>query len=288
MRFAILLRGRLVCLLCSFHPVNIFLESHHMTFLKFFNRRRLLVGAAASLTAFVFGCIKGKNQAQKQNNSKNKSTTTDAGTSSSLPNADAGANGGSDAGAEPSTTPQSDAGEEEVIDCSQTDNDIEGPFYRPNVPVRSELDLYGDAGTELTLSGQVLDLDCNPIPNAVVDIWHADPTDVPVADLVDSDSVDYDNSSSEMRYRGQTATDTQGRYGFHTKKPGWYLNGGTFRPMHIHVKVWVGDNLKLTSQLYFAGDPYIAGDPWASLDRAVVLSADGPGAEKGTFNFVIS
>ena len=262
-----------------------------MTFLKFLNRRRLLVGTAASLTAFVLGCIKGKNQDQKQNNSKNKSATTDAGTASqpsSLSNADAGTNGGSDAGAEPPATSQSDAGEEDVIDCSQTDNDNEGPFYRPNVPVRSELDLYGDAGTELTLSGQVLDLDCNPIPNAVVDIWHADPTDVAVADLVDSDSVDYDNTSSEMRYRGQTATDAQGRYSFHTKKPGWYLNGGTFRPMHIHVKVWAGQTEKITTQLYFVGDPYIQGDPWASLDRAVALTADGPGAEKGTFNFVIS
>ena len=166
-----------------------------------------------------------------------------------------------DAGGEQATNHGDDAGPEDLIDCEQTANDIEGPFYRPNVPVRSELDLYGDAGTELTLSGRVLDLDCNPIPNAVVDIWHADPTDVPVADLVDSDSVDYDNTSSEMRYRGQTATDAEGRYSFHTKKPGWYLNGGTFRPMHIHVKVWVGDNLKLTSQLYFAGDPTFPATP---------------------------
>ena len=104
-------------------------------------------------------------------------------------------------------------------ECHQTGADIEGPFYRPNVPIRNELDLYGDAGTRLALSGRVLDLSCNPIPNAVVDIWHAAPTAVAVQDLQVSDAVDYDNTSSEMRYRGQTATDAQGRYSFHTKNP---------------------------------------------------------------------
>ena len=254
-----------------------------MTFFNFTTRRRLLVGTAASLMGFLVACTKVKNKLSQKtpSTSKTNNNNQDAGTSLEPPSA-------IDAGKESGNTPSSDAGEEEVVDCEQTDNDIEGPFYRPNVPVRSELDLYGDAGTELTLSGRVLDLDCNPIANAVVDIWHADPTDVAVENLVNADSVDYDNTSSEMRYRGQTATDSEGRYSFHTQKPGWYLNGGTFRPMHIHVKVWVGDDLKLTTQLYFAGDPYISGDPWASLDRAVALSPDGPGAEKGTFNFVLS
>tara|TARA_B100000683_G_scaffold275500_2_gene326498 strand:+ start:1739 stop:2509 length:771 start_codon:yes stop_codon:yes gene_type:complete len=248
-------------------------------------RRYFLKASGIGLGTLVLGCPSNRKPKSKISGQQDGGETTtarfDAGNSQTSQVIN-------DAGGEQATNHGDDAGPEDLIDCEQTANDIEGPFYRPNVPVRSELDLYGDAGTELTLSGRVLDLDCNPIPNAVVDIWHADPTDVPVADLVDSDSVDYDNTSSEMRYRGQTATDAEGRYSFHTKKPGWYLNGGTFRPMHIHVKVWVGDNLKLTSQLYFAGDPYISGDPWASLDRAVVLSADGPGAEKGTFNFVIS
>ena len=31
----------------------------------------------------------------------------------------------------------------------------------------------------------------------------------------------------------------------------------------------------------------MANDPWASLNRAVTLTPDGPGAEKGTFNFVL-
>ena len=75
----------------------------------------------------------------------------------------------------PTLTNTNDAGNDAPMECHQTGADIEGPFYRPNVPIRNELDLYGDAGTRLALSGRVLDLSCNPIPNAVVDIWHADP-----------------------------------------------------------------------------------------------------------------
>jgi protocatechuate 3,4-dioxygenase beta subunit len=171
--------------------------------------------------------------------------------------------------------------------CAPTDPDIPGPFYRPGVPIRSDLDLYGDAGVRLTLSGLVLGLDCNPIPDAVVEIWHADPTTVPVEELTAADSVDYDHTSAEMRYRGQIATDADGRYTFHTKKPGWYRVGSTFRPMHLHVKVWVGDRERLTTQLYFHGDPYIEGDPWASLDRAVTAVAAGEGRETATFNFTV-
>jgi catechol 1,2-dioxygenase len=155
------------------------------------------------------------------------------------------------------------------------------------VPVRTELDLYGDAGISLTVSGVVQDLECNPIPGAIVEIWHADPTTTAAGDLVGSDSVDYDNTSSEMRYRGQMAADSEGRYSFHTKKPGWYMNGGTFRPMHIHVKVWVGDREALTTQLYFSGDPYIAGDPWAGPGRTVAISTGSDGAESGTFDFTV-
>ena len=171
--------------------------------------------------------------------------------------------------------------------CDATDDDIEGPFYRSDAPVRSDLDLYGDPGTVFLLSGFVLDRDCNPIADAVVEIWHADPTAVPVDELTSTDSVDYDNSSAEMRYRGQIGTDADGRYAFRTKKPGWYLNGPRFRPMHFHMKVWVGGVERLTTQLYFEGDPYIEGDAWASLDRALAVVTEGVGVESARFDFTL-
>src|SRR5258708_12026109 len=57
--------------------------------------------------------------------------------------------------------------------CIPTTADIEGPYYRPGIPVRSELDLYGDPGERLRLSGVVLDVNCEPIQNATVEIWNS-------------------------------------------------------------------------------------------------------------------
>src|SRR5262245_57567273 len=88
--------------------------------------------------------------------------------------------------------------------CPETPPDIEGPFYVPGVPVREELDLYGDVGPRLTIDGVVLDTTCTPIEAAVVEIWHVGPNG------------NYDNHSPEMRYRGQTSTDVDGSYHFHT------------------------------------------------------------------------
>ncbi len=210
--------------------------------------------------------------------SGNVDTTGGTGDTAGDTSGDSGGGGGTDTA----------GGADAIEDCTVTDSDIEGPFYISDAPIRSNLDLYGDAGIVLTLSGRVLDAECNPIADAVVEIWHADPTTTPVGELTAADSVTYDNTSSEMRYRGQTPTDSEGRYTFRTKKPGWYLNGSRFRPMHIHVKVWAGGEERLTTQLYFAGDPHIEGDAWASEDRAVVLASDGVGRESGTFNFTLA
>jgi protocatechuate 3,4-dioxygenase beta subunit len=133
----------------------------------------------------------------------------------------------------------------------------------------------------------VTDLDCTPQPGAIVEIWHADPTTVQAEELSDSDSVDYDHNSPQMRYRGQLACDENGQYSLHTLKPGWYLNGSQFRPSHIHVKIWVDGVERLTTQLYFKGDPFIESDPWATDAMAVALGDDGAGGQSGQFDFVV-
>ena len=61
-----------------------------------------------------------------------------------------------------------------LVEDEVTDDDIQGPFYIADAPVRTELDLYGDEGTSLTISGRVLDADCEPLPLAVVEVWHAE------------------------------------------------------------------------------------------------------------------
>ena len=163
--------------------------------------------------------------------------------------------------------------------CVQTSTDIEGPFWIEGVPVRTNLDLYADPGMRLAISGKVLatDHDCAPLANAVVEIWHA------------NDAGAYDNDSPELRYRGQTATDAEGRWSFNTIKPGWYLNGSQYRPSHIHVKIHHQGVELLTTQLYFEGDPYLEDDPWAEESRVMSIKdrEDGSLACSYTFNVLV-
>ena len=174
--------------------------------------------------------------------------------------------------------------------CTATTSDITGPYWREGIPIRQNFDVYGDAGSALRLSGSVRDEQCNPLTNAVIEMWHALPTDVPVGRLSERDSVDYDTRSQEFRYYGQFATDGRGEYAMSTKKPGWYLNGQTFRPSHIHVRIYVDGAERLTTQLYFENDPFIAGDPWASAapGRVMSLRSDADGALSGRFDFTVS
>src|SRR5690606_5863099 len=65
-------------------------------------------------------------------------------------------------------TPACDDGDEPTV--AQT----EGPFFKPDAPLRH--DLAGDApgGERITVAGFVLDTACRPMPGALVQIWHAD------------------------------------------------------------------------------------------------------------------
>ena len=165
--------------------------------------------------------------------------------------------------------------DDSVDPCVVTDDNIEGPYYVSDAPVRSDLDLYGDKGTGLTVSGRVLDGDCNPIEGAVLEIWHADP------------SAEYDEGSSEMRYRGQMATDAAGTYSFSTLVPGHYLNGDAYRPAHIHAKLWVGTAELLTTQLYFRDDPYNADDPFIEASLIMDFTTSPKGDRVAVFDFIL-
>ncbi|MBP48091.1 MAG: hypothetical protein CMH53_09165 [Myxococcales bacterium] len=155
--------------------------------------------------------------------------------------------------------------------CVETADNIEGPYYAEGIPVRSDLDLYGDVGDALLLSGVVRDIQCNVIENAVVHIWHADPGAV------------YHNTTAELRYYGQVATDASGAFKFKTLMPGRYLNGSQYRPAHVHCKVFVKGQLKLTTQIYFEDDPYNDIDPF--IVDTLIIKREGSGA--ATFDIVV-
>jgi len=155
-----------------------------------------------------------------------------------------------------------------------TADNIEGPFYKQGAPSRSVLAAKDDRGTRFALSGVVMSTACEPIAKAEVDVWHADATG------------GYDNDG--YKFRGTMLTDDHGRYDLRTIIPGRYLNGSTYRPAHIHVKVRASKREELTTQLYFDGDPYNAKDPFIVESLIMKHKANKQGVRLARFDFVLA
>jgi protocatechuate 3,4-dioxygenase beta subunit len=158
--------------------------------------------------------------------------------------------------------------------CGDDDNDVtveqtEGPFYTPNTPERTSFLEPGITGTPMMVTGYVLSTDCQTIPGALLDFWHADDAGV------------YDNVG--FRLLGHQFADDQGRFTLETIMPGLYPG----RTRHFHVKVQAPNQPVLTTQLYFPDEPSNATDGifHPALVMDVQDSADG---KVGNFNFVLN
>ena len=174
---------------------------------------------------------------------------------------------------------------EEIQDCNETrlDRYGQGPFYTANPPSidNKALARNAEAGTRIIISGRVMDLDCNPIPDTLVDVWHAD------------DSGAYDSVGYNLR--GTTKSNAQGFYEFETIKPGKYLNGTKYRPSHIHFRITPPGKPTVITQLYFQGDTDIPGDAAASIasgtydatHRIIQLVDRGNGVFDGTWDIAV-
>lgn len=173
------------------------------------------------------------------------------------------------------------------VECDKTTQDYygEGPFYTDGPPLLTDgkLSKSTEVGQKMIISGRVLNLSCNEfIPNTIIDVWHA------------NDAGAYDNAGYNLR--GYVQTNEQGFYLFETIKPGKYLNGGSFRPSHIHYKITPPGFSLLTTQLYFEGDDSIPGDAAASItsgnfdarNRIISLSENADGVLEGVFDIVIN
>jgi protocatechuate 3,4-dioxygenase beta subunit len=126
-------------------------------------------------------------------------------------------------------------------DCGDDDEPTpamtEGPFFTPRSPLRVSLLEPGITGTRVFLTGRVFSSQCQPVPGALLDFWHAD------------DAGEYDNVG--YRLRGHQFTDDQGRYRLATIVPGLYPG----RTRHYHLKVQAPKGRILTTQLFFPGEP---------------------------------
>ena len=147
-----------------------------------------------------------------------------------------------------------------------TARQTEGPFFKPESPQRITLIEPASRAPRLTVMGQVLDRDCKPVANALVDLWHADETGA------------YDNAG--FRYRGHQFTDGEGRYRFETIVPALYPG----RARHYHVKVQPPGGRILTTQLYFPGEPENQRDGLFRAELVMRMS----GGDQGAFDFVVA
>lgn len=122
-----------------------------------------------------------------------------------------------------------------IENCRPTFLDGGGPYYEPNTPFRANIAPENNQGIKLTVKGKVLASDCiTPLENVVVDVWQA------------NESGNYEDEW----YRGKVTTNKDGYYEFTTVIPKGYGEGTAFRPPHIHFKIWDGNRLIITSQMF--------------------------------------
>jgi protocatechuate 3,4-dioxygenase beta subunit len=103
----------------------------------------------------------------------------------------------------------------------------------------------GYPGHPVRLGFRVIDPECASVSGAVVEIWHTDATGDYSA--FEDGGTGKDEAGGTTFLRGSQVADDDGIVEFHTIYPGWYPG----RAVHIHLRVHVGDDVAVTSQVYF-------------------------------------
>ncbi|MCH8973079.1 MAG: hypothetical protein IH814_02950 [Thaumarchaeota archaeon] len=153
--------------------------------------------------------------------------------------------------------------------CALTEGNPQGPYYIAGAPYKEKL---GEAleGQKIIISGQVLNQNCDPIPEAIIDVWHTD-----------SNGNYY---FQDFTLRGKIKADENGQYKLETRFPGKYSEAGLMRPAHIHVKVSAPNLSSHTTQLYFEGDEHLD----FFVKPSLILKLDEKnGTKYSEFDFVI-
>ncbi len=164
------------------------------------------------------------------------------------------------------------------LDPRATPATVLGPFHIEGSP---ELEYGADMsqglpGSPLVLHGTVKDLDGNPVPGAVLDLWQADNEG-----LYESQHADVD----EARLRGKYTTREDGSYCVRTVAPLGYtipMDGPVgeliskteishFRPAHVHFLLNVPGFEPLITHLFEEGADYLDSDVVFGVKEALVV-----------------
>jgi protocatechuate 3,4-dioxygenase beta subunit len=135
--------------------------------------------------------------------------------------------------------------------CKITDSEEVGPFplYNKRGVEITHTDITeGKSGIPLNVAILIRNANnnCAVVPNASVVIWHCD-KDGYYSGYVNQGYLGNQDNTAKTFCRGMATTDANGIARFSTIYPGWYQGRAT----HIHAQVYVGGQLKLSTQMAF-------------------------------------
>lgn len=173
---------------------------------------------------------------------------------------------------------------------------LEGPFYKPGAPLREGGVLYvrppGPDAELCLLEGTVTNaLTGAPVGGAELDLWQA------------NEHGDYDMAGYHLR--GRVRTEPDGRYRARTVVPKDYpqhqndpigelleaMGLEVYRAAHIHLKVRVDGEVKLTTQFFMAESPHLNSDyvvgavsPDLVIEKEAAVDGEGRPAARVVFD----
>ena len=236
-------------------------------------RRRSIIKGLSTLPIIGLIACKSKGQTDEREMNTQVGSETEvadvtAGTEVSMP---AGAEAGTSVGDE--TEVEWASGQTNLIEVAYLDDALfdmsnscalalststtKGPCYFKD-ETGEDISL-GLVGLPMQLCLKLVDADCQPLSNHIIEVWHCDIYGVYSGDLSesrDSDGFatsfctgDIENAVQSTWYRGQLVSNEQGRVNFKSQFPGWYPG----RTVHIHFAVSdVEGNSRLISQFCFS------------------------------------
>jgi protocatechuate 3,4-dioxygenase, alpha subunit len=172
------------------------------------------------------------------------------------------------------------------MDLTPTPSQTVGPYLHLGLTdAASIVRIAGDGvkGERLWLTFRVLDGDRVPVPDAMIELWQADS---------EGNYPHQDTGADHAAFRGfgRLATAENGVCTFETIRPGRVPGRGeTLQAPHINVSI-LGRGIlnRLSTRVYFAGDPANASDPVLMLapeNRRATLLAQPDAARTGHWIF---
>jgi protocatechuate 3,4-dioxygenase alpha subunit len=172
------------------------------------------------------------------------------------------------------------------MDLTPTPSQTVGPYLHLGLTdTQSKSRAAGDGakGNRVWLTFRVLDGEGAPVPDAMIELWQADSEGNYAHHDADADG-------AAFRGFGRLATGEDGSCTFETIKPGRVPGPGeTVQAPHINVSVLGRGILKrLSTRVYFAGEPANAADPVLALvpeNRSTTLLARPDSTRPGNWIF---